>query len=563
MAKNHNTHHHHESKNNCCEPKKENMRHGAKLEDGKAHAKDHKRWSRRQFLTAGLTTLGGSLFLGNSTVKALASSPLLAALDNAETDRVLVLIRLGGGNDGLNTIIPLNDYSTYLGHRPDIAIPEAEIINLDADGAFGMPNTMAALEPLWLEGKMKVIHNVAYGDQNFSHFRSSDIWASASESEENLRSGWLGRFFEQEYPSYLSAPPTIPPAIQIGSESNLAFRGDNSNMSLVINDPDEFYQIAQTGQLYSTESLPECKYGSELGFMRTVANSSFRYSETIKNAYDASTNDVVYPDENFAEELGIISRLIKGNLGTKVYMATLGGFDTHSDQIARHATLMNRLSGSVKAFYDDLAATNQSQNVLMVTFSEFGRRVLQNGSLGTDHGEGAPMLLFGDGLNGNGLEGTAPDISLEALAGSGNIDYDNGGTDFKSIYATLLQDWLCLDPLVVNAVLGNDFSRMENLMEACQPSLGSNETAVLLGHQRNPAISGAYLIKYAVLVRGTVKVMIQNTAGQTLTTILNDFREAGSYNISFKPSDHALPTGYYIYKIEAGGRNYSRPIRAV
>jgi hypothetical protein len=334
-------------------------------------------------------------------------------------------------------------------------------------------------------------------------------------------------------------------------------------MSLVINDPDEFYQIAQTGQLYNTESLPACRYGSELGFMRTVANNSFRYSETIKQAYDASTNDIGYPDENLAEELSIVARLIKGNLGTKVYMVTIGGFDTHSDQIDRHATLMNRLCGSVKAFYDDLAATNQSQNILTLTFSEFGRRVYQNGSLGTDHGEGAPMLLFGDELGGNGFIGEAPDISTEALVGPGNIDYDKGGIDFKSIYATLLQDWLCMDPLVVNAVLGNDFSRVENMVNACQPNIGSNETAVLLGHQPNPAIAGAYLIKYAVLVRGTVRITIQNAAGQNLATVLNDFREAGSFSLSFKPSDYALPTGYYIYKIETNGKAYSRPIRAI
>ena len=360
----------------------------------------------------------------------------------------------------------------------------------------------------------------------------------------------------------MEAPPIIPPAIQIGSESNLAFRGENSNMSLVINDPDEFYQIAQTGQLYNTENLPACRYGSELGFMRTVANNSFRYSETIKQAYDSSTNDIVYPDENLAEELSIVSRLIKGNLGTKVYMVTMGGYDTHSEQLERHAELMQTLCSSIKAFYDDLAATNQSQNILTLTFSEFGRRVYQNGSLGTDHGEGAPMLLFGDQLGGGGFIGEAPDISLEALVGPGNIDF-NGGIDFKSIYATLLQDWLCLDPLVVNAVLGNNFSRVENLVDACQPSLGSNETAVLLGHQRSTTIDGAYLIKYAVLVRGIVKITIQNAAGQTLTTLMNDFREAGSFSINFKPSEFALPTGYYIYKIETGGKAYSRPIRAV
>jgi len=539
----------------------QNERHGSRLEHGKkAHASDHNKWSRRNFLfTAGLAAAGASLMFGRTNVKAFSPSPLMAALNNTNTDRVLVLIRLKGGNDGLSTIIPLYDYANYQAYRPDIHIPMSEVITLDANAEHGIPNTLAPIHPLWLDGKMKIAHNISYPNQNLSHFRSSDIWASGSDYNEVVSTGWLGRFFEQEYPAYIAAPPSIPPAIQIGSESNLIFRGANSNMSLVINDPNEFYQIAQTGQLYNTQSLPDCYYGSELGFMRTIANSSFRYSETIKAAFDSSTTDAVYPNTGLAEELSIVARLIKGNLGTKVYMVSIGGFDTHSNHYERHGILMTKLAEAISAFYQDISATGHNPNVLMATFSEFGRRIFQNGSMGTDHGEGAPMLFFGDPLNGNDVLGDNPLIHEDYWVGPGNINGDLG-IDFRSIYATLLESWLCMDPLVVNAVMGDNYQRINGLVTPCTPVLGSNETVVLLGHQRDLAATSNTLIKYAILVKGTTRMQILNRQGQVVSTVFSEFRDAGSYTISLNPTELGIPSGDYIYQIDTGGKTYSRPL---
>jgi len=530
---------------------------GSALEHGKLHDKAHKSWSRRNFLlTGGLAAIGSSLTINGLNIHALARSPLLAALSNANTDRVLVLIRLKGGNDGLNTIIPVYDYGTYTTHRPDIALPMGNIVMLDNDAGIGMHNGLTNLHPLWLAGKMKVIHNVAYPQQNLSHFRSSDIWSTASNTNEYWSSGWLGRFLEQEYPAYLEAPPSVPPAIQIGSESNLMFRGENTSMSLVINNPNEFYQIAQSGQLYDTENLPDCFYGSELGFMRQVTNSSFRYSQAIKSAYDSSTAAVTYPSNNsLATNLAIIARLIKGNLGTKVYMVSIDGFDTHANQLTGQNTLFNRIGNAVQAFYNDLQATGHNQDVLIATHSEFGRRVFQNGSFGTDHGEAAPVILLGDGLEGNGFVGTAPNIAQSNWVGPGNIPYE---IDFRRIYSTLLQDWFCMHPAIVDAVLGHVHTRIEGLVNACQPSIGSNDTAVLLGHQPDYSEYGATTIKYAILSGGTVRLRIMNKASQPLVTLFNSYHDKGSYKFHFNWLEYNLPAGEYIYQLDSGGKTYNR-----
>lgn len=523
-----------------------------------AHDHDHQTWSRRQFLAmSGIATLGASLLFHKIPIRAAAPSPLLAALSNASTDRCLVLIRLKGGNDGLNTVIPLDQYSSYQTARPTLAISNANTIAL-ADGSLGINNALSDIHPLWLDGKMKIVRNTGYPSQNLSHFRSSDIWATASNTADVWYTGWAGRYFDREYPAYFTASPSVPPALQIGSDSNLMFRGGAGNMALVLNSVTDFYNIAQTGNLYDANDIPPCYYGEELSFMRTITNSSVRFSDVVKAAYDSSSNSVSYPTTNnrLAEQLAVIARLIKGNLGTKIYMVTLDGFDTHSAQLTTHNTLLTRLAQSVKAFTDDLTIGGKSQDVLIMTFSEFGRRIAQNGSAGTDHGEGSPLFLWGDELNGGGIVGNAPNITTPPT--TGNVTFE---TDFRSIYATILQDWFCLDPLLTDAIMGSSQQRISNLFNACQPSTDAGDWAVLLGHQPDLEQSGHIMLKYAVLNKGNVRLQILNTAGRAVVTLFNEFRETGSYIYDFVPAAYRLPAGEYIYQIEASGKQYSRLIR--
>ncbi len=529
---------------------------GSTLEHGEAHERDHQQWSRRSFLQSLGIAGSGSILLGNMPVSALMSSPLAYALMQGESDRILVLIRLKGGNDGLNMIIPIGDYGTYQSLRPTIRVPQSEILNLNT--AFGIPKTMSAAQTMWQDGNMKVVHSVGYPDQNLSHFRSSDIWASASDSNVTDDSGWLGRYLQQLYPDFLMNPPALPPAIQIGSVGNLAFTDTNNvSISVSVNDPNELYEIAQLGQLYSLDNLPDCLYGEQLGYMRAVANSTFVYAGVIKNSYDASTNQIEYPMGGLGRQLALVARLIKGNLGTKFYMVTLDGFDTHAQQAEHHPALLKEVADSVSAFYKDLAFAQKDKDVLAMSISEFGRRPEQNASNGCDHGAAAPLMLFGEGLNGNGFVGTPPD--LHNLDNNGNLKF---GTDFRQIYATVLENWLCINANTVNAVLGKNFTRLDLGLDCMSTTAVNGIAAPSIQHEAHYISSQQIEIHYTLPSSTNVRVEVFNVLGQSIATLADGYQLAGEHKVLFAPTG-LLASGQYFYRIQAGRSVVGQAIRVV
>lgn len=530
-----------------------NKRFGASLLDRGAHIQAHRGFGRRDFMRlTGLTALGSAFMLGSKPVQAFAPGALLSALNMGECgDRILLLVRLKGGNDGLNTVIPRGN-DEYYNIRPTIAVQEAGLWGLS--DAYGMPNEMQSLRPFWEEGHMKVIHNVGYPDANYSHFRSSDIWASASDADDIVTTGWIGRLLENEFQAFASAPPVVPPALQIGVETNMIFRALGGNTALSISNPQEFYQIALSGQLYDLSTLTNSPSDRELAFVRQIANSAFRYSESIRDAYNASVSEATYPNHYFAEQLAIIARLIKGNLGTRVYLATIDGFDNHADQLNYHPLLLQRVADSLAAFFNDLRASGHSGQVLAMTFSEFSRTIYENGSLGTDHGTGGPMLVMAENL-GNGFEGQAPDLA--SVDEYGDPLYS---VDFRDVYSTVLQNWLCVHPDVVNTVMGQPFSPMPGILPTATPPPPLNDPAALLGHNPDPAEPGIVQIKYSLNKRGPVRLTIGLPNGYGLRVLTDSFHEKGSYTLRFRPSDYYLSPGEYRYRLETGGRIYERPI---
>ncbi|MFN4255977.1 MAG: DUF1501 domain-containing protein [Saprospiraceae bacterium] len=532
------------------------IRPGATLANGAAHAQEHQLWSRRDFLSASGLVGAGSFLLGRFPVGAFQPTPLLAGLAaGGDSDRILVLIRLDGGNDGLNTIIERgNPY--YYNLRPNIAIPDGNLWALSSQ--YGMPAQTNALQNLWDAGMMKTILNVGYPEPNYSHFRSYDIVASASDSDTVVNTGWIGRFLDHEYAAFLEAPPTVPPALQIGVQSNLVFKADAASMALAINSPTEFYQIAQSGQLYETATLGNTPRELELAFVRQTANAAFRYATTIKNAYGKGKNQVDYPQDSYlAEQLAIVARLIKGNLGTRVFMVEIGGFDTHADQLDYHISLLKDIADSVKAFYDDLAfgSSGLEQKVLGMTFSEFGRTIFENGSYGTDHGWGTHSLLFGGGI-GNGIVGQYQDLS--------NPDpYTDPefSVDFRDVYATVLQDWLGASPDLVSFVMGKPQPLIPGLVPPATQVLGDNNAAALLGHNPSLAQPGSIEIKYAMQQDGNVRLQILDKAGHVLRTLVNEYKNRGSHTFNLRPADWFLASGEYQYRLQAGGRVFQRSIK--
>ncbi len=525
----------------------------AKITDAH-HDEEHSTWNRRSFMQALGLVGGGSIMLGGTNLTASAPSRLTTALSNAENeDRVLVLVRLKGGNDGLNTIVPIYDYDFYANNRPTIKHTESSLYNLSAD--FGMPSSMSDLQSLWGEGAMRVVHGVGYPSQNLSHFRSSDIWASGV-NDDYEETGVLGRYFEELYPDFLINPPEIPAAIQIGSQGNLIFEGVDNNYAFSVANPEQLASIAENGVLHDVLDVPSCTFGEQLEFMRGITNTTFTYAGTINTAYENASNAVEYDTQQLGRQLAIVSRMIKGGLGTKVYLVTLDGFDTHANQQQTHDNRMEQVARGMKDFFTDLEATGMHTNVMAMTFSEFGRRIEENGSNGTDHGAASPVMVFGPAMQGNGFVGNHPDMQSPDQVG--NLEYS---TDFRQVYATMLKQWLCIDGgLVDQVILGQTFETVD-LGFSCE-ALSTSEFSLADSFEHWSSMQGGdTFIEFNMTTTAKVTVKLYNLLGQEVGTVANDFMFEGPQKFNVKQRiNKRLFTGQYIYQILFSGKKYSKSI---
>ena len=552
------------------------------IKNNNGHDEEHKYWSRRSFLQALGIAGSGSMMLGSNMLSASAPSPLTAAIANADTDSILILIRLSGGNDGLSTVIPIEQYDTYANARPNIYIPESKILKLSDE--FGIPTYMNSLEPMWGAGQVKAVHGVGYENQSLSHFTGSDIYANTDLTTtgfDGLNTGWMGRYFENIYPDYLVNPPASPAAIQIGNFGSLVFQGEETNYAFVTSNIDQLEEIAESGVQYSLDDslFNNCMYGDQLKFLRGVANTTYEYSGLIHEAYERGQNQVQYQDNGFARQLALLARLIKGNLGTKVYMISMGGFDTHGNQPLAHERLMSNLSVAINNFYEDIAFTQQDEKVLSMTFSEFGRRIFENGSNGTDHGKAAPTLFFGSGLNGSAFVGEHP--SLDSPNGRGNLEYT---MDFRDLYATVLAEWLCVPiPLVEQHLLDHPYAPVDlgfNCSGVEFPPIVYSEgpptppmpedpvaedpTPELLEaivHEPFYPTSSTPHIYLEMPFTAHVDIQLYNILGQNVGTVYNQIMAEGSTEINIRENlPSHLSTGKYIYRIQVSDRKMSKSI---
>ena len=554
--------------------------------DDHGHDHEHKYWSRRSFMQALGIAGSGSIMLGSNLLSASAPSPLTAAISGAETDNILILIRLSGGNDGLSTVIPIEQYDTYANARPNIFIPESKILKLTDE--FGVPSYMNPLEPMWDEGQFKAVHGVGYEGQSLSHFTGSDIFSNTDLTTtgfNGLNTGWMGRHFENCFPDYLVNPPEAPAAIQIGNFGSLVFQGEETNYAFVASNINQLEEIAQSGVQYNLDEalFDDCMYGDQLRFLRGVANTTYEYSGKIHEAYERGQNQVEYQENGFARQLALLARLIKGNLGTKVYMISMGGFDTHGNQPLAHQRLMTNLSIAINNFYEDLAFTEQDDKVLSMTFSEFGRRIFENGSNGTDHGKAAPTLFFGSGLNGSSFVGDHP--TLDDPDGRGNLEYT---MDFRDLYATVLAEWLCVPiPLVEQHLLGHTYNPI-NLGFNCSgvdfpditmsdgdPTLPTPPTPIDPDSDSplDPLLANAIVhrpfypsgqtphIYLEMPFTAHVDIQLYNILGQNLGTMFNEMVLEGAMEINIRERmPVSLATGKYIYRIQVQDQKLSKSV---
>ena len=393
-------------------------------------------------------------------------------LDCTISNRKLVLINLAGGNDGLNTIIPINYYDVYSNLRPSIKIPSNGVnsyINLDETldetQQIGLHPSLTGIKNLYDNDLLRIIQSVGYPSQNKSHFASTDIYSTANDGnnwDNGSNSGWIGRFMESYYADLIQN--SYPLGVEIGSKSNsLGFHGESEHgLSVNINgqDPSGFYSLISGMAGEPPNNIPISDYGHELEYIIQTDALSNMYSEAISNSFNNGQNAVSYPDTDISNQLKTVARLISGGLESKVYMVKLSGFDTHfgqnqaeNDILGDHNDLLTKLSSAVTAFMNDLSAMNLKNDVVGLTYSEFGRKAAENGSLGTDHGEIAPMFVFGAPVKG-GVSGFNPDLN-EANENNG-YQIQTVQFDYRDTLGTLLQDYLGADNLALDATFFNN-----------------------------------------------------------------------------------------------------------
>ena len=519
--------------------------------------------NRRSFLNRSIpaaVTLPGLINGFSFTAAAQSNSELARLLQGAtDTDHVLVLIQLQGGNDGLNMVIPLDVYANYYNARTNIAIQQSQVLRLNGTDKAGLHPAMTAMQNMFNDGKVNIVQSVGYDNPNFSHFQARDIWMSADTTTiraNRVKTGWMGRYLQNEYNGYPDAFPNAamphPLAIQISNVPTLDLQGNIYSMGLAITNPENVYTFSNPFSDYPLTTAPANK---ELKFLRVISEKTKIYSDIIRDAYQQAGTMATYPEDNYlADQLKIVARLIKGGLKTRVYTVTIGGFDTHKKQVnasdtttGNHAKLLKNISTAINSFQKDLELMQLDDRVLGMTFSEFGRRIKSNASLGTDHGAAAPLFMFGKHVK-KGVLGQSPDIPADIQVVN-NIPFQY---DFRSMYSSILQQWFCVKQPALNEILLQDHQALPliqggpcGLPEEIDQT-NNNSEQLLLKFSPNPYSISA-TIRFSTTGGNTVIQMI-DSLGQVVRVLTNKVYAAGTYNLDIY--NDGLPPGVYFIRLQ-------------
>ncbi|MBK6543940.1 MAG: DUF1501 domain-containing protein [Saprospiraceae bacterium] len=517
--------------------------------------------------------------VGGMTVTAYGNNPLLSALTSSltDTDRVLIIVQLNGGNDGLNMVIPLDQYSSLskASIRQNVLLPEDKVLKLaGTNNATGLHPSMNRLYDLYENGKLSVIQGVGYPKFSYSHFRATDIWMTGAESTEYLNSGWAGRYLANEFPNYpVGFPNSVMPdplAIRIGGNVVLGLQNQGVPMAISItntNDP-----LNLTGSLFSDP--PTSNYmGKELAYVREVQRQTDKFGDSVKGAADKGLNkSSLYPKTSadpgytLGTQLAIIAKLISGGIKTRIFWVSTGGFDTHSAQvnandhtIGTHANLLKGVSDAIGAFMDDVKLLGFEDRITGMTFSEFGRRIISNASGGTDHGAAQPMFVFGSKVVG-GVVGKNPIIDPNSTANS-NLPMQY---DFRSVYASILADWFCVQQPDLDQILLKNYQKLPILDPGnCIPTsvheennrLGEN----LVYAYPNPFVQSTK-IKFETK-GGHTMIQIINNEGSVIKTLIDQDLQAGKYDVDCDLEDAAA--GIYYVRIQNQTLQQVKPMMKV
>jgi uncharacterized protein (DUF1501 family) len=511
---------------------------------------------RRKFIknTASFATL--PILLNGQAINVLASNGFNIEQTNG---KVLILIQMDGGNDGLNTLIPLNMYNNLVKVRPEVVLPENKILPLT--GLQGLHPSMSKIKELYNNEKMMFLQNVGYPQPNLSHFRSKEIMLSASASKDVVATGWFGRYLELLHPTYPNDYPNNenphPLAISIGNSGSPTCQGNMNSLSVVLKNLKTNYESQSTDA-----EFPDTPYGYELEYVTQVMKSTEKYLEVVSNSASLSESiSTLWPEGNsLADKLKIVARLISGGLTTPIYIVNLGGFDTHSNQVTegetdtgKHADLLKKISEASYAFQDELKLQNKEDDVISLVYSEFGRRIGSNKSYGTDHGAAFPMMLFGSQVNPL-VYGENPVIP-EEVEKKTNVPMD---IDFRSVYASILHHWFNVDQTEIENILFNKFELL--------PILKSTATETnVLNHSKkinlspvfpNPITNSAQIQFYTK--GGEISLKLYSLEGKELKNMVSGKYPEGNQFITF--NKNGLINGQYLLILQNGKERVSQKI---
>jgi uncharacterized protein (DUF1501 family) len=528
---------------------------------------------RRNFLKS-LPAVGVSgVAVNGFSMRPFANSKIASILANCDEvqERVLVLIQLKGGNDGLNMIIPAANFDRYANLRPTTYISDSAYIPLDSTlpsgSEVGLHPAMTALKSMYDAGWANIVQAVGYDSMNQSHFKGTDIWLAGADTGigASTASGWMGRSLQAMYPDVAGAPTTEMPdplGIQIGDpNTSLGFHTETEHQNAINlsgQDPAGFFSLIQTIGGAPILNIPDSDHGQELEFIMGVERSINLYAERISQVFNAGSNAITtYPNNSFANQLKTVARMIKGGCKTKIFLCQLGGFDTHSAQVdsgdtsvGTHANLMATLSNAVKTFFDDLNLLGLADKVMACTFSEFGRCAKENGSFGTDHGTLAPMLVLGKHAK-PGVLGSNPD--LDDLTTDNQMKHKQ--TDYRQVFAALLQDWLGANAYVMEQSFFEGFSksRVVDREFRTDPSCYWGGAQIIVDNFRplsifpNPAASSTEILFEHRGSEAFPAMISLNSLGGSIVSTRSETIQPGSNFFYMDVS--SLPEGIYIVRV--------------
>ena len=503
---------------------------------------------RRSFIKNTGLAAGAVSFLGTN---AHAFPGLLSKASAEAKDRVLVLVYLNGGNDGLNTFVPIEIYDRLSEFRPDVIVPENQLLNLSE--TLAVHPSFEPLQALFEAGSLGVVRDVGYPEANLSHFRSREIVHTASASNEQLDDGWLGRHLTEELPEYPIGFPntTSPDPIILSMSGNLSqiSQGAMGNFNVSAGNPASKNNFDMDD--LSDYEVENTRFAEELDFLRVSQQQTNDFKEVIYNRYQAGP-DLGDTESSLTKQFKNIVRLIAGGSTTKVYIVQQGGYDTHGGQVeagdttsGKHSDLLADLANSIKVFQEDLTEQDLGDRVVGLTYTEFGRRITQNESLGTDHGHASTWFVFGEKVNPV-IHGKTPTMP-EEINNKANLAMQH---DFRDVYYNLLVQWLG----VPEAESAGFFGHGSSDITLIEPESALSTFELGSGMQIGPPFPNPVYeyskIPLELQESSQVELSIYDMNGRQLRKIPQGQLSAGRHQLHFSRQKEAR--GRVVYKVQAG-----------